>query len=435
MRIAFIRACSTILLFCGLISCNENNPTSAISSAPAEVFTLVVIPDTQNAIDYTHQTAEGFAIDSVEIFLEQMQHIANRSIGNGGDVAFVASVGDVWQHVTLSMDLDHQARGVPAVEPATGPVAAMIRPEPALNYEIPKAIEGYQSIANAGIPFGVAPGNHDYDAWWVATREASGSNGEAPRVNIHVGGLENFRSAFGSDTDFFRDKDWYVDGYKGGASSAQMFSAAGYQFLHFAFEMQAGDAVVAWAQNVIDSHPGIPTLITTHDYLNPRGERQTAGLMDFALVDPLENNNAEELWQEFIRRNDQIFMVLSGHYEGQAMRVDLNDDNHQVFQILSDYQGRGQAGIDAGQPLGEQGAVAGIGDGWFREMVFHLGDESPRVDIKTFSSHYDRYSSELDSYANWYRNREQPGLRDQKFLDADEFTIALDDFYERYGQP
>ena len=59
-------------------------------------FTIVVIPDTQNVVDFTRQKAEGFAIDSSEIFIEQMEYIAGRAVSDGGNVVFVASVGDVW---------------------------------------------------------------------------------------------------------------------------------------------------------------------------------------------------------------------------------------------------------------------------------------------------------------------------------------------------
>ena len=31
---------------------------------------------------------------------------------------------------------------------------------------MPTAVEGYQLLHKAGVPFGVAPGNHDYDAAW-----------------------------------------------------------------------------------------------------------------------------------------------------------------------------------------------------------------------------------------------------------------------------
>jgi hypothetical protein len=110
-----------------------------------------------------------------------------------------------------------------------------------------------------------------------------------------------------------------------------------------------------------------------------------------------------------------------------------------VYQILADYQQRGQAAIDAGQPLQPSGRGAGravgIGDGWFREMVFHLGDSDPRIDIQTYSSHYENFSSQLETYSQWYRDLEQPEMSDMEFLAADEFTIKLDDFYGRFGMP
>lgn len=437
MKDRLLRNFSLTLLCFTLYACADvNSPANSLSDA--KQFTIVVIPDTQNAIDFRHQKAEGFAIDGTEVFIQQMQSIANKGIENGGDVAFVASVGDVWQHVNSAMDPSHLARGIRALETVEGGYNTYINPEVARNFEIPKSIEGYQLISEAGIPFGVAPGNHDYDAWWAAAAvkdAADSSNVSADTAHVHVGGLDNFRLAFGSDTDFFRDKDWYVSGYQGGGSSAQLFSAGGYNFLHLALEMHPGAAVIAWAQDVINEYAGLPTLLSTHDYLNPRGERLPSPGFDLAAVDPEHNYSAEELWQGFIRKNDQIFMILSGHQLGQALRIDENENNNAVYQILADYQGRGQVGIDAGQSLTSTGSIVGIGDGWYREMVFHLGGAVPRVDVKTFSSHYARYSSRLNSYATWYKKWEQPGMSDREFLEADEFTIRLNDFYSRFGMP
>jgi len=420
-----IRIVKTLLLSFMLV-------TAPHAIAQEETFALIVIPDTQNAVDYTHQRAEGFAIDSVDIFLEQMQEISQRD-----NVAFVASVGDVWQHVVADYDPAHTNRGVMPIAGIDNPYAnTFINPDKTLGFEIPRAIEGYRYLHEANIPFGVAPGNHDYDAWWIVDVEASEV---ANSPNVHVGGLEVFKSAFGADTEFFRGKPWYVSGFRGGGSSAQIFEAGGYRFLHFAFEMQAGDAVLAWAQEVIDENPGIPTLISTHDYLSARGERRTGAGMNLAYADPVGNNSAEKIWQEFIRKNDQIFMVLSGHQAGQALRIDDNDAGHEVYQILQDFQVRGQAGLDAGQPkvtnprTGNPAAV-GIGDGWYREMVFHLGGDNPRIEVNTLSSHYDSDSRGLASYAEWYRAAEQPGVSDAQFNDLDDYTIELVDFYARFGR-
>ena len=155
-----------IRIFLFAILCGAASGCSFDSPGSDDAFTVIMLPDTQNAIDFTRQTAEGFVIDSSDIFIEQMQHIAGRAVSNGGDVVFVASVGDVWQHVNGKTDPDHVARGINAIPNLERPVLeSMIAPESTLNFEIPKAIEGYQLISEAGIPFGVAPGNHDYDAW------------------------------------------------------------------------------------------------------------------------------------------------------------------------------------------------------------------------------------------------------------------------------
>ena len=403
------------LLGSAVAGCTQNDP-----DASSEPFTIIMLPDTQNAVDFTQQTAAGFAIDSSEIFLEQMRYIAGRGTSNGGDVVFVASVGDVWQHVSSDRDPAHESRGV------AGPgFERFIDREGTLSFEVPVSIEGYRIIADAGIPFGIAPGNHDYDAWWAVDLPTEEDASDS--TVYHVGGLDTFRSAFGSDTDFFRDKDWYVSDYEGGGSSAQVFDAGGYRFLHLAFEMHAGDDVIDWARGVIDEYPGLPTIISTHDYLNPRGERMATEAMDLARIDPQHNNSAEEIWREFISQTDQIFMVLNGHQPGQALRIDLNDFGHEVYQILADFQLRGQAGLDAGEPLGQ-----GIGDGWHREMTFHLAGEAPRIDVRTYSTHYDTYASDLETYADWYKSREQPEMTDEQFVAADEYTISLKDWHARY---
>ena len=67
-------------------------------------FVLAVIPDTQNYVDFRHQRATDFKFDAADLFIEQMRFVAANAVGNGGDIAFVASVGDVWQHQSIDMD-------------------------------------------------------------------------------------------------------------------------------------------------------------------------------------------------------------------------------------------------------------------------------------------------------------------------------------------
>ena len=117
-------------------------------------FTIAVIPDTQNYIDFRHQKAEGFEFDGSDLFIQQMRYVANRSVANGGDIAFVASVGDVWQHQTKTIDADHVRRGID-IEPDPIMARRAKRTEEVLTIELPKATEGYRIISEAGLPFAV----------------------------------------------------------------------------------------------------------------------------------------------------------------------------------------------------------------------------------------------------------------------------------------
>ena len=423
-----------------LIGCD-----SGPAGAPSARFTIAVIPDTQNYVDYTHQISKGFAIDGSELFLAQMRDVARRAVGNGGDVVFVASVGDVWQHQTERIDLAHAARGF---EVTDNPIfaAELAVGEEAKTIEIPKAIEGYQIIAAAGLPFGVAPGNHDYDAMWSAAGfppNLAKLKNDPDSIRMvpedigmfHIGGLDNFRSAFGADTVFFKDKPWYVDHFAGGANSAQTFEAGGYGFLHIALQMQAPDEVLEWVRGVLARHPGKPTIISTHDYLDTQGERRPNPIVDLDRIDPDHHNNAEELWTKLIRQNDQIFLVLCGHEHGQSRRVDANAHGHEVHQVLADYQDRGQVAVDAGQAPGNFGRPAALGDGWYRLMTFDLAAEPPRVKVTTYSSHYDTSSLDLATYAEWYKPFEQPDSSDAEFHASEDFVLVLSDFRERFGAP
>jgi hypothetical protein len=130
---------------------------------------------------------------------------------------------------------------------------------------------------------------------------------------LYIGGLTNFTAVFGAQTDLFKNKDGYIASFNDGADSAQIFHAGGYSFLNIALEMQPSDEVLAWAQSVINGHAGLPTIITTHDYLDEHGQRSPNPIVDLKRVDPLTHNSVEELWADFISHNDQIFLVLCGH--------------------------------------------------------------------------------------------------------------------------
>ncbi len=409
---------------------------AAQAHAADERFTLAVIPDTQFYADFNHQTEAGFPFDARELFYDQMDFIARNARSQGGDIAFATAVGDVWEHPSTRMDDEHQARGFKA---APNPI--MDDPEIApdartRSIEMPIARRAYEIIAGK-LPFSVVPGNHDYDANWSDSKYPPAADLRNPGDNAYpygmfaYGGLKNFTSVFGDKTPFFAGKDWYVASHDDGADSAQIFTAGGYRFLHIGLEMAPTDDVLAWAEGVLKAHPGLPTIVTIHDHLNPDAERKPISAVDFNKVDPARNN-PQDVWDKFFsQHDDRIFLVLSGHQYGQAHRTDLGAFGHKVHQVMADYQDRHQTFITAAP--GQAAKRVGIGDGWLRLMQFDLSNATPSIRVRTYSTHYKANAGKLPAYAAFYKADEKPKLSDAAFLAEDEFTLPLDDFKARFA--
>lgn len=402
-------------------------------AADDDRFTIAVIPDTQNYLDYTHQTEEGFPFDARDMFIKQMEYIAANTESAGGEIAFVTGLGDVWQHQTLIMDPDHMMRGFKVAPDAI--FSKIFTPTTKVyEVEMPIAKQGYELIAGK-VPFSVVPGNHDYDAMWTDSKFPSAAKIDPRDLTtigvLHPGGLSNFRAVFGEYTPFFKDKEWYVAANDGGADSAQIFEAGGYRFLHIGLQFDPPDTSLSWASKVIEKHPGLPTIISTHDYMDKEGARVPNSLIDGHKADPTGNNTPQMVWDKLLSQHDQIFMLLCGHQHGQAMRTDTNRFGNEVYQVLADYQDRGQTAKDAGAK-GMNGYPVGIGDGWMRLMEFDMTGKTPVLKVRTYSTHYEKQSTDTPQYAAWYKASEKPNLSDEAFHREDDYQIVLTDFHKRF---
>jgi hypothetical protein len=105
-------------------------------------------------------------------------------------------------------------------------------------------------LARTGVPFGMTPGNHDYDNYYY-------TSGSRPLASNGM-----WRAYFGSDSPVFHHKAWYGGAsdhlqYNTGLSSFETFEAGNKHFLHISLELEAGDAALAWAQKVIEHYEGV----------------------------------------------------------------------------------------------------------------------------------------------------------------------------------
>jgi hypothetical protein len=393
-------------------------------------FTVAVIPDTQNYVDYKHQKAAGYPIDAADLFYAQMRYVADHARSAGGDIVFATHMGDIWQHYSRWTDPAHEMRGFKAMPNAMSSEVAEGPRKETLSLEIPAAVKGYRLIAGK-LPFSVVPGNHDYDALWTdPAHPPRPERKDALKTGTrHLGGFTGYLSAFSNQSEFFKGQPWYVESHDGGADSAQVFTAGQCRFLHIGLQFDAPDASLAWAERVIRRYPGLPTIVTTHKYLDRDGTRADTPELDQSVLDP-RDNNPQMLWDEFISQHDQIFLVLSGHIGGQGYSVDRNLNGRPVYQMMADYQGRWQVAKDAGF----KGSGATVGDGWMRLLTFNLDTDRPGIRARTYSTYYRKFSTEMKDYASWYKAHEgQAQLSDADYLKRDDFTIPLDDFHRRFG--
>lgn len=344
MRLDTLRKLAPALLLLALAV-----PSSGRACDDRDPFTIAVISDTQNYDDATKPQPA-----SLKPFLDETRYLASHK--RELNLAFVTHVGDVVQH--------GDGTNGQAGDATYGGDAEWLR-----------AVQALDALSSSGVPFGMVPGNHDYDNY-------SWSSGNRPLVS-HA----KWRAYFGSTSPYFAHKRWYGGATDAlpvnpGLSSYQTFTAGGRNFLHLALELEPSDAVLAWAQAVIDRHPGFATFITTHEYLNPPADDDASRPLDalaqriaagYLVNSPGGWNDAQGLWDKLVRNNDQIFMVICGHASGSAvngvskaenLRIGVNDFGDTVYQVLTDFQNN---------TLGSTG-----GDGWLRFMRFDLGEGTIR---------------------------------------------------------
>jgi len=230
------------------------------TDAAASGFTLVALPDTQY-----------YSASYPNIFTSQTQWIVNHQANQ--NIAFVAQQGDL---VDNAQDPQQWVNAD----------AAMYL----LDDTTPR------------LPWGTCPGNHDMN--------------QSPGV---------FAKAY--DANFgpthFTGLSWYGGSYQN--SSYQTFDAGGRQYLMLDIQYYptyAHGDVFGWAQGVINSHPGMPTIINTHDYLTLDSR----------------SDSGDAIWETLVDPNTQVFAVLCGHNHGEYTQISTDAAGKPVFELLADFQ-------------------------------------------------------------------------------------------------
>lgn len=248
-------------------------------------FTIAVIPDTQC---YTAE-GRGAAQNSCggphsritnEMFLAMVRYIAaNR---DNARIAAVVGLGDI---VECGDELS----------------------------EWENAKRAYDIIDATDLPYAPVIGNHDYDG-------ACGAPAGRPTGNYNL--------YFGPSR--FAGKSWYRGHFPANSNENFFlrFTVDGEEYLVLALEWVPRNSTVAWAEQVIQSQGSSNVLVTTHEHLNQAGAHSVKSGGD---------NDGLRLWQNLLRKHQNIVAVLSGH-STTVRRIDLGDSGNLVPQLQSNYQ-------------------------------------------------------------------------------------------------
>jgi hypothetical protein len=290
--------------------------TSAQFSMVPTRFSLIGLPDTQN-----------YSSSYPQIYTAQTNWVVNnrtpldiRYVSHYGDITNNADQVRQWQNADASMRV----------------------------------------LDDAGVIYGVCPGNHDVTPSGVA------GSAYIP---------ENYRQYFGPQR--FDGRPWYGGASPSGMSNCTYFSAGGIDFLQIHLDVDTPIAELAWAQGVLDANKDRPAMITTHRYLQ-EAEAYTGGVPAvpngrypniWYAAEGFYNPNgiqSEDFYQWFLRKNTNIFMVTCGHFHGEWRQQSPNVAGKPIQEVLADYQD---------DPNG--------GNGWLRIMRFDAAANT--IDVDSYS--------------------------------------------------
>ena len=270
-------------------------------------FTLVALPDTQHYVDDVTRAAT---------FTAQTQWIVDNKAAL--NIPFVSHLGDIVENID----------GVPV--------------------EWTRADASMTVLDNGQVAYGIAPGNHDENSagWPPATTPTSRCR-ECPDIP----GMADIsaRTCSASRSDRPANKNNF-----------ELFSAGGMDFIVIQLEYDMPGYSVDWANRVLAAYPNRRAIVATHLFLDASGNRPST------VLNRPDGTPAATVWSQLIYSNCNVFLVLNGHYPGEANRTDLNSCGQPVHQLLADYQSR-----------------ANGGDGWLRYMTFKPAEN--KIYVYTFS--------------------------------------------------
>lgn len=224
-----------------------------------------------------------------------------------------------------------------------------------------RASHMFKQLEKERLPYGVLAGNHDL---------------------VNEKSYEKYSFYFGERR--FANREFYKESYQNNRGHYDVITIGGKPFLFLYMGWGIGKKEMKWMNDVLAKHPKKTAILAFHKYLHKNKRRTFEG---------------KRIFREVVKRNPNVKIVLSGHYDDSEQIVTEVDDNgdgtpdRKVYEILADYQGA---------PEGGQGFL----------RLFHYYPESDLIYVRTYSPYLDQYY--------YYSPFKYPG-KDEFWIDLSEF--------------
>lgn len=313
-----------------------NSSTAGTSSGAT--FTMAFLPDTQFYPRYACNKMGGLyqkrypdiSAQYDNPFKTQTQWIAQNA--KQLKLAFTAHLGDI-----VDQPYYYGKEGSTPWSASTDLVSGTQLSDGSVSKEWELASQAMQVLEKAGVPYSILAGNHDMGSigsdiqwgpdWGVGVGGFNNNDGFQDGGNHRNGSeyqpyLNVFPKERAAQQTTFKERD------SSGFHEYHIFHAEGQDWLVLAMSWRASDAAIAWADWVIKANPTLPVILTSHQFAG-------VGKDGVSAADTAYSNY---LWDRLIKNNDQVFMVVSGHYHGSCYSKKTNAAGNDVHVMVVDYQ-------------------------------------------------------------------------------------------------
>lgn len=173
------------------------------------------------------------------------------------------------------------------------------------------------SVLDGQLAYSAAAGNHDTAAVGVGGSAADPPN-TARLVRDTTSYNQYLRPGMHRTTEF---QPGHAE------NSYALFSAGGLNWMTLTLELWPRREVVAWAREVVASHPKHNVIVVTHSYLSANGTLSTSN-GGYGATSP------QYLYDNLIKRYPNIKMTFSGHTGTAAYRRDVGVKGNDIHNYL-----------------------------------------------------------------------------------------------------